>query len=111
MRKEKGNEVKQCVIYARSAIWNKVKLDEQTAKCMWYAQIRGLEICGIYKEGGAAMEKTLPVFQSLVAKMKAASIGIILVTDLSRISRNASVAKQTANELKRKHIKILCAGK
>ena len=90
------------VIYARvSSIGDRQNTDRQVSDLLDYVKYRNLEICKIYEEhiSGAKKNSERPVLQQAIEYCKANSVSILLVSELSRLGRNAFEVLATVKDL------------
>ena len=80
------------VIYARvSSVCDRQNTDRQISDLLDYVEYQKLELCKIYEEhiSGAKKNSERPVLQQAIEFCKANQISILLVSELSRLGRNA----------------------
>ena len=80
------------VIYARvSSVGDRQNTDRQISDLLDYVEYQKLELCKIYEEhiSGAKKNSERPVLQQAIEFCKANQISILLVSELSRLGRNA----------------------
>ena len=80
------------VIYARvSSIGDRQNTDRQISDLLDYVKYQNLEIAKIYEEhiSGAKKNSERPVLQQAIEYCKTNSVSILLVSELSRLGRNA----------------------
>jgi DNA invertase Pin-like site-specific DNA recombinase len=90
-----GAGAMRAVIYARISRVERKKetvesIEEQIAECMLYAQQRGWQIVGVFKDNLTASDfstKDRPDFLKLMALVRAGQVDVILVTEQSRLDR------------------------
>ena len=90
------------VIYARvSSIGDRQNTDRQISDLLDYVKYQNLEICKIYEEhiSGAKKNVERPVLQQAIEYCKQNSISILLVSELSRLGRNAFEVLATVKDL------------
>ena len=90
------------VIYARvSSIGDRQNTDRQVSDLIDYVKYQNLEICKIYEEhiSGAKKNSERPILQQAIEFCKANHISILLVSELSRLGRNAFEVLATVKEL------------
>jgi DNA invertase Pin-like site-specific DNA recombinase len=90
------------VIYARvSSIGDRQNTDRQISDLLDYVKYQNLEICKIYEEyiSGAKKNSERPVLQQAIEYCKTNSVSILLVSELSRLGRNAFEVLATVKEL------------
>ena len=83
---------KTAVIYARvSSIGDRQNTDRQISDLLDYVEYQKLELCKIYEEhvSGAKKNVERPILQQAIEYCKANSVDILLVSELSRLGRNA----------------------
>jgi len=93
---------KTAVIYARvSSIGDRQNTDRQISDLLDYVEYQKLELCKIYEEhvSGAKKNVERPVLQQAIEYCKANSVGILLVSELSRLGRNAFEVLATVKDL------------
>ena len=93
---------KTAVIYARvSSIGDRQNTDRQISDLLDYVSFKNLEISKIYEEhiSGAKKNSERPVLQEAIDYCKSNSIAILLVSELSRLGRNAFEVLVTVKEL------------
>ena len=90
------------VIYARvSSIGDRQNTDRQISDLLDYVSFKNLEISKIYEEhiSGAKKNTERPVLQEAIEYCKSNHISILLVSELSRLGRNAFEVLATVKEL------------
>ena len=90
------------VIYARvSSISDRQNTDRQVSDLLDYVKYQNLEICKIYEEhiSGAKKNCERPVLQQAIEYCKQNSVSILLVSELSRLGRNAFEVLATVKDL------------
>ena len=93
---------KTAVIYARvSSIGDRQNTDRQISDLLDYVKYQNLEISKIYEEhiSGAKKNSERPVLQQAIEFCKANHISILLVSELSRLGRNAFEVLATVKDL------------
>jgi len=90
------------VIYARvSSIGDRQNTDRQISDLLDYVSFKNLEISKIYEEhiSGAKKDTERPVLQEAIEYCKTNHISILLVSELSRLGRNAFEVLATVKDL------------
>ena len=90
------------VIYARvSSVGDRQNTDRQISDLLDYVEYQKLELCKIYEEhvSGAKKNVERPVLQQAIEFCKANQISILLVSELSRLGRNAFEVLATVKDL------------
>jgi len=90
------------VIYARvSSIGDRQNTDRQISDLLDYVEYQNLEICKIYEEhiSGAKKNSERPVLMQAIDYCKQNSVSILLVSELSRLGRNAFEVLATVKDL------------
>ena len=90
------------VIYARvSSIGDRQNTDRQVSDLLDYVKYQNLEISKIYEEhiSGAKKNVERPILQQAIEYCKANSVDILLVSELSRLGRNAFEVLATVKDL------------
>lgn len=90
------------VIYARvSSIGDRQNTDRQISDLLDYVEYQNLEICKIYEEhiSGAKKNVERPVLQQAIEYCKSNRVSILLVSELSRLGRNAFEVLATVKDL------------
>ena len=90
------------VIYARvSSIGDRQNTDRQISDLLDYVSFKNLEISKIYEEhiSGAKKNSERPVLQEAIDYCKSNGVAILLVSELSRLGRNAFEVLATVKEL------------
>lgn len=90
------------VIYARvSSIGDRQNTDRQISDLLDYVKYQNLEISKIYEEhiSGAKKNSERPVLQQAIEYCKHNRVSILLVSELSRLGRNAFEVLATVKEL------------
>lgn len=90
------------VIYARvSSIGDRQNTDRQISDLLDYVEYQKLELCKIYEEhiSGAKKNSERPVLQQAIEYCKQNSVSILLVSELSRLGRNAFEVLATVKDL------------
>ena len=90
------------VIYARvSSIGDRQNTERQVKDLSEYAKYKGFEVCKVFEEhiSGAKKNDERPVLCEAMEYCKANRIGILLVSELSRLGRNAFEVLASVKEL------------
>ena len=90
------------VIYARvSSIGDRQNTDRQVSDLLDYVKYQNLEICKIYEEhiSGAKKNVERPILQQAIDFCKSNGVSILLVSELSRLGRNAFEVLSTVKDL------------
>jgi len=90
------------VIYARvSSIGDRQNTDRQVSDLLDYVKYQKLELCKIYEEhvSGAKKNVERPVLQQAIEFCKSNRVSILLVSELSRLGRNAFEVLATVKDL------------
>ena len=90
------------VIYARvSSIGDRQNTDRQVSDLLDYVKYQNLEISKIYEEhiSGAKKNSERPVLQQAIEYCKSNGVSILLVSELSRLGRNAFEVLATVKDL------------
>ena len=90
------------VIYARvSSIGDRQNTDRQISDLLDYVSFKNLEVSKIYEEhiSGAKKNTERPVLQEAIEYCKSNHISILLVSELSRLGRNAFEVLATVKDL------------
>ena len=90
------------VIYARvSSIGDRQSTERQAKDLSEYAKYKGIEVCKVFEEhiSGAKKNDERPVLCEAMEYCKANRIGILLVSELSRLGRNAFEVLASVKEL------------
>ena len=90
------------VIYARvSSIGDRQNTDRQVSDLLDYVKYQNLEICKIYEEhiSGAKKNVERPILQQAIEYCKSNGVAILLVSELSRLGRNAFEVLATVKDL------------
>ena len=90
------------VIYARvSSIGDRQNTDRQVSDLLDYVKYQNLEIAKIYEEhiSGAKKNSERPVLQQAIEYCKSNGVSILLVSELSRLGRNAFEVLATVKDL------------
>ena len=99
----------RAVIYARvSSVGDRQSTTRQVADLAKYAQYKGYDVVRVFEEHASGGKKNAdrPVLLEAIDFCIKSSIDIILVSELSRIGRNAFEVLSTINTLKENHINI-----
>ena len=90
------------VIYARvSSIGDRQSTERQVKDLSEYVKYKGIEVCKVFEEhiSGAKKNDERPVLCEAMEYCKANRIGILLVSELSRLGRNAFEVLASVKEL------------
>jgi DNA invertase Pin-like site-specific DNA recombinase len=90
------------VIYARvSSVGDRQNTDRQILDLLDYVEYQKLELCKIYEEhiSGAKKNVERPILQQAIEFCKINHVSILLVSELSRLGRNAFEVLATVKEL------------
>ena len=93
---------KTAVIYARvSSVGDRQNTDRQISDLLDYVEYQKLELCKIYEEhvSGAKKNTERPVLQEAIEFCKTNHVSILLVSELSRLGRNAFEVLATVKDL------------
>lgn len=93
---------KTAVIYARvSSIGDRQNTDRQISDLLDYVEYQHLELCKIYEEhiSGAKKNVERPILQQAIDFCKSNGVSILLVSELSRLGRNAFEVLATVKDL------------
>lgn len=92
----------KAVIYARvSSIGDRQNTDRQISDLLDYVEYQKLELCKIFEEhiSGAKKNSERPVLQQAIEFCKSNEVAILLVSELSRLGRNAFEVLATVKDL------------
>ena len=92
----------KAVIYARvSSVGDRQNTDRQISDLLDYVEYQKLELSKVFEEhiSGAKKNSERPVLQEAIDYCKSNSIAILLVSELSRLGRNAFEVLVTVKEL------------
>ena len=92
----------KAVIYARvSSVGDRQNTDRQVSDLMDYVKYQKMEISKIFKEhiSGAIKNAERPVLQQAIEYCKSEDVSILLVSELSRLGRNAFEVLATVKDL------------
>ena len=90
------------VIYARvSSVGDRQNTDRQISDLLDYVKYQKLEICKIFEEhvSGAKKNSERPILQQAIEFCKTNGVSILLVSELSRLGRNAFEVLATVKDL------------
>ena len=90
------------VIYARvSSVGDRQNTDRQISDLLDYVEYQKFELCKIYEEhiSGAKKNSERPVLQQAIEYCKSNEVAILLVSELSRLGRNAFEVLATVKDL------------
>ena len=90
------------VIYARvSSVGDRQNTDRQISDLLDYVEYQKLELCKIYEEhiSGAKKNVERPILQQAIEFCKSNRVSILLVSELSRLGRNAFEVLATVKDL------------
>ena len=99
----------RAVIYARvSSSGDRQSTTRQVADLHSYAQYKGYDVVKVFEEHASGGKKNAerPILLEAIDFCIKNSIGIILVSELSRIGRNAFEVLETINNIKEHHINL-----
>lgn len=92
----------KAVIYARvSSVGDRQNTERQIADLTKYAEYKGMEISKVFEEkiSGAKKNSERPVFVEAINFCKTNKVDILLVSELSRLGRNAFEVLETVKQL------------
>jgi len=92
----------KAVIYARvSSVGDRQNTDRQISDLLDYVEYQNLEICKIFEEhiSGAKKNYERPILQQAIEYSKSNGVAILLVSELSRLGRNAFEVLATVKDL------------
>ena len=90
------------VIYARvSSVGDRQNTDRQISDLLDYVEYQKLELCKIFEEhiSGAKKNVERPILQQAIEFCKSNGVSILLVSELSRLGRNAFEVLATVKDL------------
>ena len=90
------------VIYARvSSVGDRQNTDRQISDLLDYVEYQNLELCKIFEEhiSGAKKNVERPILQQAIEFCKSNGVSILLVSELSRLGRNAFEVLATVKDL------------
>lgn len=90
------------VIYARvSSVGDRQNTDRQISDLLDYVEYQNLELCKIFEEhiSGAKKNVERPILQQAIEFCKSNGVTILLVSELSRLGRNAFEVLATVKDL------------
>ena len=90
------------VIYARvSSVGDRQNTDRQISDLLDYVEYQNLELCKIFEEhiSGAKKNTERPILQQAIEFCKSNGVSIFLVSELSRLGRNAFEVLATVKDL------------
>ena len=93
---------KTAVIYARvSSVGDRQNTDRQVSDLLDYVKYQNLELSKIYEEhvSGAKKNTERPILQQAIECCKSEGVSILLVSELSRLGRNAFEVLATVKDL------------
>lgn len=99
----------RAVIYARvSSVGDRQSTTRQVADLTKYAQYKGYDVVKVFEEHASGGKKNIerPVLTEAISFCIENGIDIILVSELSRIGRNAFEVLETINNIKEHHINL-----
>lgn len=102
------NNVK-IVIYARTAVYDIQKLNDQIKSCSGLISSKGwrLDNVAVYADNGySGWDEQRPEFQRMLHDIDSGMYQLLVVEDLNRLSRNISHLRRIVDELIRKKIQI-----
>ena len=92
----------KAVIYARvSSVGDRQNTDRQISDLLDYVEYQKLELCKIFEEhiSGAKKNVDRPILQQAIEFCKSNGVSILLVSELSRLGRNAFEVLATVKDL------------
>ena len=92
----------KAVIYARvSSVGDRQNTDRQISDLLDYVEYQNLELCKIFEEhiSGAKKNVERPILQQAIEFCKSNGVSILLVSELSRLGRNAFEVLATVKDL------------
>lgn len=92
----------KAVIYARvSSVGDRQNTDRQISDLLDYVEYQNLELCKIFEEhiSGAKKNVERPILQQAIEFCKTNGVSIFLVSELSRLGRNAFEVLATVKDL------------
>lgn len=92
----------KAVIYARvSSVGDRQNTDRQISDLLDYVKYQNLEVTKIFEEhiSGAKKNTERPILQQAIEYCKSESVSILLVSELSRLGRNAFEVLATVKDL------------
>lgn len=92
----------KAVIYARvSSVGDRQNTDRQISDLLDYVEYQNLEICKIFEEhiSGAKKNYERPILRQAIEYCKSNGVAILLVSELSRLGRNAFEVLATVKDL------------
>ena len=92
----------KAVIYARvSSVGDRQNTDRQISDLLDYVEYQNLELCKIFEEHISGAKKNIerPILQQAIEFCKSNGVSIFLVSELSRLGRNAFEVLATVKDL------------
>lgn len=92
----------KAVIYARvSSVGDRQNTDRQISDLLDYVEYQNLELCKVFEEhiSGAKKNCERPILQQAIEFCKSNGVAILLVSELSRLGRNAFEVLATVKDL------------
>ena len=92
----------KAVVYARvSSVGDRQNTDRQVSDLLDYVKYQNLELCKVYEEhiSGAKKNVERPILQQAIEYCKSNGVSILLVSELSRLGRNAFEVLATVKDL------------
>ena len=76
-------------IYTRLACADDEAILEQERRVLKYANDNGYELCAVYRDNGqSGVSLVRPELVRLLADIESGAVGVVIVKDLARLSRN-----------------------
>jgi site-specific DNA recombinase len=100
----------RAAVYARFSTDKQrdASIDDQLRNCRRWAERHGAEVCGVFEDRGiSGSSKDRPGFKAALAAANAGGFDVLLVDDLSRLSRDDVETKQTIRRFKFRGMRIV----
>jgi len=100
---------KRTWIYSRTAYPDDYALVRQQADLMDYAEEQGLVIVGCTAECASGLDTSRTGLREVFDAVDAGKVDLLLVKDVSRLSRNVMAVCDCLNWLKERSVDVICA--
>ncbi len=95
-------------VYCRVGSFEQLSLEEQIKYVRDYVEKNNHEIVGESSDMGVYNTLIRPGFEPLFALIEAGKVDVVVVKDITRISRDFSVTAEFVDKLRKHNVKLFC---
>lgn len=96
----------KAAIYARTAIKDDMRLEDQILSCRKFASEQGFEVVSVHKDSGAGTDLAREGIHALIQEVSNKKFDVILATDFGRFTRNAEHLLEFQNAVQSSGVKL-----